>query len=393
MKKQIGFLLLLALCRSPAYSQFMPPNVTGGGPPGAQQSGVGLRILPGALSCWTASPKPGAASGCAPFSTECDPYPPSGVGDSTSQALFVCRYLGGDPAHFGARPASGGAEGSFVYAAPALASAFTTRAALPGWAEWLPGNWSGWPTDRERTDLEFLAGSGAWINANWQPVETQGGSPEQPIRVALTDCSLWAGESRYFVRAHAKTRRPQYWDQSACKPGEVTYSPARKDPDYGVQLPAYPQVFGPPAQGQGKPDPLPEPQPDPLPCAVTESECRPFLDPLRLQLDASRAQLEMLTDRFAILGEQVARMQTLPADLAEKLQGVGTWNTVGAEQRAVLQDLAKWVTWADVTVPNDVRAILEDALSWQKVPPVGGRRVRLLRLEDWLTGFVKATRA
>ena len=68
-------LVILALA-APAVAQVQP--------------GVGLSILPGALSCWTASPSQ-PASGCAPMNMGCRPYDPTGT-VVVDAAAFACRY-------------------------------------------------------------------------------------------------------------------------------------------------------------------------------------------------------------------------------------------------------------------------------------------------------------
>ncbi len=367
MKKYILAVLTLAtLFASAASAQIKP--------------GAGIVFADGTPTSWR-------PAGAARLNTACDPFGPDGrLAVNRFGPEWACRYTGGDVAATYATPRAG-AEWELLAGGALTEWCRHGRpvAGLPPGASPAPGAFNCSSTDRERVDLIYHPESFTFI-AEWvwtRSPNQEGKRPETPTAIRRAELP-WA----FFTEPHVQFPVIVYFRNTARPPGEISYSPERRQRDaagreFGRVLEAYPEVFGPPttetppvcgdgvcAQGEQCPA-------DCDPVGLEPAECRPFTHPLRLEIDD-------LVDRAAALREQLAWIQRLPTDLAQRLASVGSWQNV---DKAALQDLGKWLSWTNVTVPEDVRSILIDAQTWQKVPAVGGRRVRLRRLADWLQGL------
>ncbi len=367
MKKYILAVLALATVFASAASAQVKP-------------GAGMVFANGTPTSWR-------PMGAARLNTACDPFGPDGrLVVNRFGPEWACRYTGGDIDATYATPRAG-AEWEVLAGAALVEWCRQGRPVaglLPG-ASLAPGAFNCSATDRERVDLIYHPESFVFI-AEWawtRSPSQEGKRPETPTPITRPDLP-WA----FFTEPHVQFPVTVYFRNRARPQGEISYSPERRQRDaagnpFGPILAAYPQVFGPPTTGTqpvcgdgvcagGEQCPT-----DCEPITQEPAACRPFTDPLRLDI-------EDLVDRILVLELQLTRTQRLPADLAQKLAGVGSWQNV---DKAALQDLGKWLSWANIIVPEDIRSILADAQTWQKVPAAGGRRVRLQRLADWLRGL------
>ncbi|HVS01072.1 MAG TPA: hypothetical protein VMW27_30930 [Thermoanaerobaculia bacterium] len=348
------------------------------------KSGVGILFANGTPTSW----RPMGASN---LNTACDPFGPDGsLAVSRFGPEWACRYTGGDIDATYATPRAG-AEWEFLAGQALIEWCRQGRplASLPPGGGLAPGAFNCTPTDRERVDLIYHPESFAFI-AEWSWIRSpnrEGKQADTPTPIPRPDLP-WA----FFTEPHVQFPVTVYFRNTARPQGEISYSPERRQRDtqgreFGPILAAYPQVFGPPTTvtqpvcGDGVCASGEQCPADCQPVGTEPTACRPFTDPLRLDIAD-------LLDRITVLEQQVARTQRLPADLAQRLANVGRWENV---DKPALQDLSKWLTWANVFVPADVRSIIADALTWQKVPATGGRRVRLQRLDDWLRGLLPTT--